>query len=356
MSARRAGLSAAALVIVLALIVVALLDPATFGGWVAVVGLSSIAVETALAQALASGGLPRVAALSRPTRGTLLLGVTVVLGLLVTLVLRWVVAAGWGIDFPGLAMYCIVAVVAALWLFPVCGGWPFTLLPGRLTPAIAGFAAVHVLAFAAYRLLFDLTPFGLPTGPGLRSVPHGAFFAWDVLVFLVTAISGLFLAPVLRLGGPSGPARALPGTLACLAWGAVLYGVGVGVFGMDPVGFMVAVPVPVLFGGLIVVVLTRGGFYPGQPQGRWANGLATLATIIVMGTALVWVFRGVLALTHPELAWGAPRYGGEIWIANATLAFTFGLLSVVSDFYDLWPVTRSPQPAAATEEAAVQPA
>lgn len=346
MNARRTGLSAAALVVVFSLVVVSLLDPSTFGGWVAVVGLCSIAVETALGFAVASGALPRVAALSRPVRGTVMLAVTLVLGFLMTLLLRWVIGAGWGIDFPGLAMYCIVAVVMTLWIFPVCGGWPFTRLPGRLTPVVAGFVAAHLLTFATYWLLFDLAPFGLPTGPGLRAVPHGVFFAWHVLVFLVTAISGLFLAPVLRLGGPAGPSRAVPGTLASLAWGAVLYGVGVSLFGMDPVTFLLTVPVPTLFGGLIVVVMTRGQFYPSRPAGRWPNGIATLATVFVVGTALVWLYRGVLAVTHPEVAYGAAaHYGGELWIANATLAFTFGLLSVVSDFYDVWPVNRAEVPA-----------
>jgi hypothetical protein len=200
--------------------------------------------------------------------------------------------------------------------------------------------------------LFDFAPFGLPEGPGLRSAPHGVFFAWHILVFLVTAISGLFLAPALRLGTPSGVGRALPGTLACLAWGTMLYGVGVGVLGLDPVDFLVSVPVPVLFGGLVVVALCRGAFYAGRPAGRWPNGLATLATVAVLGTALLWVYRAVLALAHPEITWGAPRYGGQIWIANATLALTFGLLSVVSDFYDLWPVRSGTSSAPATDAAA----
>jgi hypothetical protein len=114
MSARLTGLATAGLVIVPALIVVALLDPATFGGWVAVVGLQSIAVQAALAHALASGALPQVSALSRPVRGSVLFAATVLLGYAMTLLARWVVAGGWGIDFPGLAMYSIVTAIMAL--------------------------------------------------------------------------------------------------------------------------------------------------------------------------------------------------------------------------------------------------
>lgn len=340
-SARRRGLASAALVVLLSLLACSAVSPATFSGIFSFVALCCIPIQILLAhhwpgRRLASG---------RAASGLAWFALMLVTGAVAAFIVQFVIARGWGIAFPGLPMFCIVAVVVTLWLVLVCDGWPFTLLRSRILRVAVMTAAVYLLAYLLFRLLFDFSAFGLPSGAGLRPAPTGLFDAFHALTFLVTVISGLFLAPCFRFAGmPSatGP-RALANTALCLIWGTLLYGVGVGLLGMDVVRFLIWVPVPVLFGGLIVVKMCQGQFF-AHPRQTLPNGALTLATLIVVGEILVALYGELAILVHPGLVWGAPTYAGELLVANATLALTFLLLNVAADFFDYWPL-----PAAATQ-------
>lgn len=345
-TARRLGLSSSALVVALSLAVICPMNTATFTGVVSFVALCCIPVQMVMAGYLQErpGVLARW---SRPARGVALLALTLVLGGAIAALVQFVIADGWGTDFPGLSMFCIVAVVMTLWLTQVCQGWPFGGIGHPLLRAAAMLVAVYVLAYLTYRLLFDFTGFGLPSAPALRPAPAGLFEVWHVLTFLVTAISGLFVAPAFRFAGlPTHPAaRAAANTVLCLLWGTALYGVGVGLLGVDVVDFLVWVPVPTLFGGLIVIKMCAGAFYPKRPASLPVNGVVTLTTAIAVGVALVGVFAALATLAHPEMPWGAPTFAGQVWVASATLAFTFPLLNIAADFFGHWPFRATHAPA-----------
>jgi hypothetical protein len=68
---------------------------------------------------------------------------------------------------------------------------------------------------------------------------------------------------------------------------------------------------------------------------------ASAVTAIVLGVVLVWLYQRAVVLVHPTLPSGPPRYGVEVWVASATLAFTFPLLNIAADFFDCWPVRRA---------------
>ncbi|MBK8446044.1 MAG: hypothetical protein IPL41_04935 [Micropruina sp.] len=341
-SLRRVGLASSALVVVLSLLLISPLPVATFNGVVSFVALCCIPVQMAIVTYLeARPGL--FAGWTSARRGALLLAVNLALGGLAALGIHYVIADGWGMDFPGLPMFCIIAVVVGLWLTQVCQSWPFTAIANPLLRAVALLLATYLIAFAIYRIGFNFDAFGLPTDAALRSAPSGLFPAWHVLTFAVTAISGLFIAPAFRFAGlpQAQPLRALANTVLCLLWAAVLFGVGVGLLHLDVVSFLVWVPVPTLFGGLIVLKMCRGGFYPDRPAAPWANAGATLATAIALGAALVAVYQVVLTTVHPQVGFGGPMYTAEVWLAGATLAFTFPLLNVVADYFGFWPVERA---------------
>ncbi len=341
-TARRLGLSSSALVVAISLVLICPLSTATFMGVVSFVALCCIPVQMVLAGYLqARPGV--MAGWPRPARGGALLAMTLVLGGAIAVAVQFVVAHGWGTDFPGLPMFCIVAVVMALWLTQVCQGWPFAGIGHPLPRSVATLLAVYLLAYLVYRVLFDFTGFGLPAAAELRPAPGGLFEAWHVLTFLVTAISGLFLAPAFRFTAlPTQPgARALTNTVVCLLWAALLYGVGVGLLGVDVVDFLVWVPVPTLFGGLIVIKMCAGAFYSARPTNVAGNGLVTLVTAIAAGIALVGLYAALAKLIHSEMPWGGPTYAGQVWVASATLAFTFPLLNIAADFFDYWPFRRA---------------
>lgn len=339
---RRIGLVTSALVVVISLALISPLDPSTFTGVVSFVALCCIPVQIAMATYL-QGRPSALAGWPRAARGGVLLVVNLLLGAAAAVVIQFVIADGWGTDFPGLSMFCILAVVIALWLSQVCQGWPFHRISNPLLRAVAMLLAAYVLTYLIYRFLFSFDAFGLPAGVGLRPAPSGLFEAWHVLTFLVTAISGMFLAPAFRFTGlpQHAAARAGINTVACLLWAVLLFGVGVSVLGVDVVTFLVWVPVPVLFGGLIVIKMCRGACYPDRPSGVVPNGVATLATAIATGVVLVWLYGAAATLVHPDMPWGAPTYVGQVWVASAALAFTFPLLNVAADFFDFWPFGRT---------------
>ena len=122
-----------------------------------------------------------------------------------------------------------------------------------------------------------------------------------------------------------------------MVWASLLFGIGVGVAGVDPVDFLVWVPVPLLFGGLIVLVVMRDSLFGDEPR-RLRRGVLTTLTSAGLGLVLVWIYHLVANVVTPALSWGPPTYQGQVWIASATLAFTFPLLATHADFVDHWPL------------------
>lgn len=155
-------------------------------------------------------------------------------------------------------MFCIVTVVAAFLLAIVFEGWPFAAMRNRFIATAGLLISAYVLALVLYYVLFDFS--FLPQAAQTPQTPAGAFGAWHSLTFLVTAITGMFLPPAFGFVGferLQQPVRGLVWSLLCVVWASLLFGLGVGVMGVDPVNFLVWVPVPLLFGGLIVLVVFR---------------------------------------------------------------------------------------------------
>jgi hypothetical protein len=198
--------------------------------------------------------------------------------------------------------------------------------------------SVYAVALLLYYLLFDLS--FLPPPAQTPQTPTGLFGAWYSLTFLVTAITGMFLPPAFGFLGferLQQPVRGLVWGGLCVAWASLLFGIGVGVAGVDPVDFLVWVPVPLLFGGLIVLVVMRDSLFGDEPR-RLRRGVLTTLTSAGLGLVLVWIYHLLANVVTPALSWGPPTYQGQVWIASATLAFTFPLLATHADFFDHWPL------------------
>ena len=140
---------------------------------------------------------------------------------------------------------------------------------------------------------------------------RGLFDGWHSLTFLVTAISGMFLPPAFGFLGFDRlrhPVRGLAATAVCLVWAAVLFGIGVGALGVDPVEFLIWVPVPLLFGGLIVLPVFRDSLIP--PGSRAVRGVLNVLAFAVLGVVLVWIYQRIAGLTSPPVTWGPPTCQG----------------------------------------------
>lgn len=261
------------------------------------------------------------------------------IGALAEIVFLNTVGAGRGTSTPQIAMFSIATVVVTFWLAVVFEGWPFARIPNRIIAAGALLLGVYVVALLLYYALFNFD--FLPPPAQAPHTPAGLFDGWHILAFLVTFITGMFLPPAFGFLGferLNQPLRGIAWSALCLVWAALLFGIGVGVIGADAVSFLVWVPVPLLFGGLIILVVFRDSLLGWQPQ-RLLRGVTNTLASAALGVFLVWIYYLVAKeLVSPSLSWGPPTYQGEVWIASATLSFTFPLLATHADFFDHWPL------------------
>ena len=339
-NSRRIGLISTAVIVVVSLVTATLLDPGTFAGPVATFVLCYLPVQIVLSGMWAQHP-DRLTGWSLPVRGGALLVAALVLGAVAELVFLATVGGGRGPSTPQIAMFSIVVVVATFWLAIVFEAWPFARISNGIIATLALLLTVYTVALVLYYLLFDFS--FLPAPAQTSQTPSGAFNAWYVLTFLVTAIGGMFLPPAFGFLGFERlhqPVRGLAWTALCLAWAAALFGIGVGALRVDPVDFLVWVTVPVLFGGLIPLVVFRDSLFGGQRR-RPLRGVCNVLALAVLGVIMVWIYHRVAGFVSPPVSWGPPTYQGQVWIASATLAFTFPLLATHADFFDHWPLRRT---------------
>jgi hypothetical protein len=108
---------------------------------------------------------------------------------------------------------------------------------------------------------------------------------------------------------------------------------------MDPVVFMVRVPVAVIFGVIIVLTLFQGVGFARFTQPT--RGIAMTATVIVLA-AVMWVLYSAAAHEIvPGIASGAPTYGLELWLATAMLGVTFPVIVAFCEGFGFWPLSRA---------------
>jgi hypothetical protein len=95
--------------------------------------------------------------------------------------------------------------------------------------------------------------------------PQGLFNAWKALVFCVTIVAAMFLIVDFDLWPLTMFPKVMRQPVLGIVWSiiaVVLVGIafflGVGAAGMDPMTFLVRVPVPFIFGSIIVLNMFQG--------------------------------------------------------------------------------------------------
>src|SRR5262249_21632481 len=141
------------------------------------------------------------------------------------------------------------------------GGWPFkSILKNHVAAGLALLVTCYVVNLIFFRLFFD---YGFMQGAPVYVAsldPHGMFNALSALVFYVTCLSIMFLLlsfdlwPLTKFPGVmKQPVLGIVWTILCLGLGGLLFWLGVNVLQMDVMQFMVAVPIPFIFGSIIVL-------------------------------------------------------------------------------------------------------
>jgi hypothetical protein len=337
------GIAAAILVMALSLAFISLFDFPVFGSWVAYLMISIIPAQIMIGVTWGTNRPEFAAKQRQPIRGLLQATLTIVAGAIVAP--TYLAITGGNITPPGPvpSHAIIVSVIITFWATIIFGGWPFkTLFRNETVAGVALLVAAYVVNFLLFRLFFD---YGFMKGAPVyvESLdPHGMFNALSALVFYVTSLSIMFLLlsfdlwPLTKFPAlMRQPVLGLVWTAICIGLGGLVFWIGVNWMGADVMRFMVNVPIPFIFGSIIVLNMLQNSLTAGLAQPL--KGVANALLVAVIGTALAQLYR----LLAPVLHSGPPSYDLEIWLASALLAVTFPFLIFFAEFFKFWPLAKS---------------
>jgi hypothetical protein len=337
------GVVATALVIALSLGLISLFSFEVFTGWLSIGLMCLIPAQIAVA-VLWQTRHPEWAAKQRqPAKGILLILITVAVGAIVVPVYHREAGGGLG-PSPMFIQCVIVSVVMMFWFSIMWGGWPFNaVMKSRVTAGLATIAVSYGINLLLFRVLFNYE-FMKDAPVYVASLdPHGLFSAWNVLVFYVTSLSMMFLtihfdlwpltkSPALM----TQPVLGLVWSAIVLALGAILYLIGTRFLQMDVVVFLVRVPIPFIFGTIVVLNMLQNSLFAKLSQP--AKGLANAVAAAVIGTVLAFLYSSLTGVVTGNLSSGPPTYESEIWLASALLSVTFPFLIYYAEFLGFWPL------------------
>jgi hypothetical protein len=246
-----------------------------------------------------------------------------------------------------LSMCIITSVIITFWLAIMWGNWPFT--PLVKNPVLAGVSmlvACYVVNYLLFRLFFNYGFMRTDAAYLPALDPHGLFNAWNVLVAYVTMGSAMFLMldfelwPLTtRTALMRQPLLGVVWTAMVLALGSTALFIGEGLLGMDAPVFMVRVPIPFIFGTIIIKNMLQDSLFARVSQPL--KGLLDAAAAAVIGVGLARLFGALAPVISGPMQSGPPGYAFEIWLASALLAVTFPFLIILADLFQFWPLRRA---------------
>jgi hypothetical protein len=317
-----------------------------FATWVAFLTICFIPMEIVISVTWKCNHPAFLASRSQPAKGILLTLLALAVGAVVAAVHYTTVGGSINPPAPMLAMCIISSVIITFWIAIMWDGWPFTrLIKNPVAAGLTMLVACYAINYLLFRLLFD---YGFMRGAPVYAPaldPHGLFNAWNILVFYVTAIAVMFLSLNFDLWpftkSPAlmrQPVLGIVWTAVILVIGGLAFYLGVYVLKMDAVNFMVRVPIPFLFGTIIVLNMMHGSLFGKlrQPVKGILNAIASAA----IGVILARIYEALAPVVSGKVNPGPPSYDFEIWLASALLAVTFPFLIFYAEFFKMWPLHR----------------
>jgi hypothetical protein len=341
------GFGATLIVIAIALGFVSLFSFPMFAGWVSFYLLCIIPMEIIASVTWGAQQPPFVGALKQPAKGLAYVVICLLAGAIIAPIQFATVGKSIGPPTPMLMMCTIVSVVITFWLAIMWGGWPITkLIKNPVAAGLTLLVVCYVLNYLLFRIFFSYQFMaGAPVYvPSLD--PHGLFNAWYALVFYLTALMAMFVVihfdlwPLTKSPAVmQQPILGIVWTLVALALGGVVFYTGVIALKMDPVAFMVRVPVPFIFGTIVVLNMMQGSMFAHLKQP--VKGVVSTLAAAVIGSLLAMAYGLLVRVVTGQLNPGPPSYDFEIWLASALLGVTFPFLIFHAEFFKLWPLKKA---------------
>ena len=338
------GLVSTLLCCAVSLAFISLFEFPTFVGWVSYYTMCVVIVQVMML-VLWRLELPRFAASQpQPLRGILLTLTALLGGAVVCAVSLTVVGGGISPPAPMLVEFTIVGVVMTFLVSAVWGGWPANaLLKGTMGAGLLQLAIGYLVNLVLFRTLFNYAFMqGAPVYVASLD-PQGLFSAAYVLPLYVTVLAAMFtvigfdLWPLTKNPGiMKQPVLGLVWMLVILALGGAVWYFGTMVLQMDPMIYLVTVPVAYIFGKIVVLDMFQNSLFAKVAQP--AKGILNLIAAIVIGSGLSFAYRMLMPAVSGTLPSGPPAYEAQLWLASALLAVTFPLLVVYAAFFNFWPL------------------
>ncbi len=341
------GLVASALIIAISIGFIALFPAAKFLGSVSYCLICIIPMEIVIGVMWGCKHPPYAAGRSQPVKGLLLMLLTMIVGVVVAGAYFFIAGGAVRPITPMLMMCSIVSVVVTFWAAIMWGGWPFnTLIKNPVEAGFTMLVACYAVNYLLFKLFFNYEFMkGAPVYVDTLD-PHGLFNANLALVFYMSAIGIMFLLlhfdlwPLTKSGAVmKQPVLGLVWTAICLVLGGIIFYIGVFAMAMDPLQFMVRVPIPFIFGTIIVLNMLQGSLFAKFSQP--VKGVLNAAAAAVIGTALALLYTALAPTLSGTLAAGPPGNDLERWLASALLAVTFPFLIFYAEFFQFWPLKKA---------------
>jgi hypothetical protein len=326
---------------------ISLFDFPTFVGWVCLYLMCVVTVLIVIL-ALWQTQRPRFAAANpQPMRGILTTLVAMAGGAIVCALFFLIVGQGISPPAPMLMEFTVASVVVT---FIVCipwGGWPANaLVKGPVAAGVLQLVIGYAVNYVLFQTLFNYAFMqGAPVYVASLD-PQGLFSAAYVLPFFVSVLAAMFL----MLGFDVWPLTTNPSLmkqpvlgivwmLLIVVMGGALFYVGTLVLAMDPVIYLVSVPVPFLFGSIVVLNMLENELFARLAQP--VKGVLNVLAAIGLGGGLSLIFWLVMPAVGGVLPSGPPAYAAQLWLANALLAVTFPFLVIHAAFFNFWPLRKA---------------
>jgi hypothetical protein len=342
-----AGIVATILVIAVALGFISLFDFPTFAGPVSYFLLCLIPMQIIVVVVWGTNHPDFAARRSQPLKGLLLTLITLAASVIIAPIYKAVAGGGINPPTPMLAHCTIVSVVITFWGAIMWGAFPFKpLIKNTVAAGLALLVACYAVNYLLFRIFFNYDFMkGAPIYvPALD--PHGMFNALSALVFYVTALAGMFLMlhfdlwPLTK--SPSvmkQPTLGIVWTIIAFVLGGAGFYIGVDMLGMDVMAFLVRVPVPFIFGTIIVLNMLQNSLFAKLTQP--IKGVLNAIAAAVIGAVLAQIYGALAPIVTGALNPGPPTYDFEVWLASALLSVTFPFLIFYAEFFKMWPLKKT---------------
>jgi hypothetical protein len=339
------GITSSLLVTIVSLAFISVFAVPAFTTWVAYAMICLIPMVIVVSVTWGAKHPVFAARRSQPSKGAFLMLLVLAAGVIVALVHFITVGGSVSPPTPMLSMCIITTVIIAFWLTIIWGGWPFTALMRPVVAGLSILATSYVVNYLLFRLFFN---YGFMRNTSLyvpAQDPHGLFNAWNALAGYLTMTAAMFLLLCFELWPLAKRPALMRQPVLGLIWTASVLGIGAaalfiaeGLFRMDAPLFMVRVPIPFIFGTIIVMNMFQNSLFARFSQPL--RGLLNAAAAAVIGVALARLFGALAPILSGPIASGPPGYTFEIWLASALLAVTFPFLIIFGELFQFWPLRK----------------